>query len=1123
MNDAMEPSPSDSQADRLLRLVHWTSAASRHLRRRLAEVAESIDLSDSELLVVWLCNGGGRIQVELAGALGISPAQMSGLVERLRSRGLVAMHRQAMDRRRQVCRTTPAGQELLSGTAEHLNELAASVGAGLSSDEQQVAQTLCERLSEAVKQKAIVAALMLTAVALSATGCSRTFYRRQADIDAYGLVREKATHPHWRLPNYSISVDPRSRMYDPYAADCPPMPPDDPTSHQLLHCIDNKRGWPFWHDNGDRPFVENQAWPEYINLDDRGVVRLTRDDAVRLALLHSRGYQQQLETLYLSALDVSFERFRFDAQFFSTQSLFGTFTGPLASGVARATGRGGNSSSILDFDNRQSVNKLTTTGGTIMANFANSLVWQFSGNDDFNGSTIIDFAIVQPLLRDAGRDRVLERLTRVERNLLNNVRAMEQYRQNFYVTTVTGGNPAGGPNRQGGQFGGAGLEGFAGVGTGGFGQVGGGQQGAQGAGDAQGAGAAQAGNYLGLLQDLRQIRNLEDNVRRLRRNLMRLTTLLTDQPAPVTVDFLTQDLNVAQSRQALFTAESTLLNNRNGFQGNLDTFKTNVLSLPPQICIEPSDIILDQFELIQQEIIRLPEDWETLLSSNVDVRGAIPERIQSNVEVVRRPNEPPLCRLRRYEGLDEDLARLPSALAEMRQFAQMIYGEHLSTIEADIQKFREAAPRRKARLERLFARIEELRQSPCELLPLGINPLESAAGGVAAGLTGRVDAALSEAGSNYDVLHSHFQSYVASLDERIRLVEELRQNTALSPEELFEKLVHGVFNPNYECGQTRVLTIDVVEDISRELIELQLLQARARAEAIELQEVDLRAEQAIEVARRYRRDWMNARTSLVDSWRLVQFNADPLQSSLDVFFSGDIRNISDNPFRLRAETGTLRTGVQFDAPITRMAERNQYRQALIEYQQARRNFYNFEDSVARDLRARLRQLTTNGINFEIQRLAVLEAARQVILNAFIDQEAQRSATTRVTAARDAVQALNDLLQAQNNYMSIWINYEVLRLGLDFALGTMQLDNEGLWIDPGKIGAEYGQFDPWLWREMGGFAGHGSMQAGEAHMEGLDKGVDQLPPPFLMPPGGQENILPPTPEPARRAPRPLQER
>src|SRR5436305_9407343 len=123
-----EPPPTcDSHAERLLRLVHWTSTASRHLRKRLAELARPLDLSDTELLVVWLCTGGGRIQVELAGAIGISPAQMSGMVERLRSRGLVAMHRLAMDRRRQIWRTTAVGQSLLAAAAEHLNELAAGI------------------------------------------------------------------------------------------------------------------------------------------------------------------------------------------------------------------------------------------------------------------------------------------------------------------------------------------------------------------------------------------------------------------------------------------------------------------------------------------------------------------------------------------------------------------------------------------------------------------------------------------------------------------------------------------------------------------------------------------------------------------------------------------------------------------------------------------------------------------------------------------------------------------------------------------------------------------------------------------------------------------------------------
>src|SRR5688500_6111051 len=31
---------------------------------------------------------------------------------------------------------------------------------------------------------------------------------------------------------------------------------------------------------------------------------------------------------------------------------------------------------------------------------------------------------------------------------------------------------------------------------------------------------------------------------------------------------------------------------------------------------------------------------------------------------------------------------------------------------------------------------------------------------------------------------------------------------------------------------------------------------------------------------------------------------------------------------------------------------------------------------------------------------------------------------------------------------------------------MQLASEGMWIDPGRIGEEYGQYDPWLWRTGG---------------------------------------------------------
>jgi DNA-binding MarR family transcriptional regulator len=1138
--DVGKSQPCDSHAERFLRLVRWTSAASRQLRKRLGELAAAFELSDTELLVVWLCSGGGRVQVELAGAIGVSPAQMSGMVERLRSRGLVGMHRSAMDRRRQVCRTTAEGETLLARASNHLTEITAVVGTGLSETEQEKAQELCERLAgqgvggrgqatgdksqgSGVGQIARAAAAVLLVCVLISSGCSRTFWRRQADIDAYGLVREKATHPHWRLPNYTISVDPRSRMYDPYAIDCPPIPPDDPTAHQLMHCVDNHRGWPFWHDNGDRPFVENPAWPEYVNVDEQGVLKLDRDDAVRLALLHSREYQQQLETVYLSALDVSVERFRFDSQFFAGYSVFGTWTGP---GVT------GNSSSVLQANtftrglggtggapgtgvgtnaagNQFAVNKAFTTGGSLLVDFANSLMWQVSGPDRFDPTTIINYSLVQPLLRGAGRDRVLETLTLSERGLLYNVRIMEQYRQAFYVDTVVGGGTNGStPQRLGGVQG-QGLAGFQGIGGTGFGNVVT-QGGGQGTQAAQGANNA---SFTGLLQQQRLIRNQEDAIRRLRRNLTRLTTLLEQQPSQATADYLTQALQVAQTRQALLLNETQLITNRNQFQANVDQFKVNELALPPQICMVPSDPLLDPFDLIEQEIIRLPEDWEGVLLNNIHVRREIPERIQANVESTPIVGGAAVCRLPRYAELDDDLVRLRPALAEMHQFADKIMTVYLPAIEEDLQRFRAAVPRRKEYLQRLIERINGSLKNPCDLLPLGVDPLEAAAGGLAAqDLMARLDASLANTERSYQNLSANFGRYAGELARRGKLLEDLIENKEQTPEQLFELLVRNVFNPQYECGKTRVLSIDVVEDITRELIELQLLQAVARAETIEINEVDMRAERALEVARRYRRDWMNQRANLVDRWRRLQFQADQLQAELDVFFSGSIENVNDNVFSLRPNTGPLRVGVQFDAPLTRLQERNSYRQSLIEYQQARRTFYNFEDGVAQVLRGQLRQLASFQINFELNRLAVIEAARQVMLNTFIDQESQRLATTRVTAARDVVQALSDLLTAQNNFMLIFISYEVQRLQLDFALGTMQLDNEGLWIDPGKIGPEYGEFDPWLWRHSPGSIDHNESKDDSAKQ--VDDALEQLPPPFMLPQGERE-VIPPLENPPRR--------
>ena len=96
---------------------------------------------------------------------------------------------------------------------------------------------------------------------------------------------------------------------------------------------------------------------------------------------------------------------------------------------------------------------------------------------------------------------------------------------------------------------------------------------------------------------------------------------------------------------------------------------------------------------------------------------------------------------------------------------------------------------------------------------------------------------------------------------------------------------------------------------------------------------------------------MNARASLVDNWRQIEFFADDLESQFDLILEGDIaqqRETTRSTWIIAQ--AQLRGGFQFDAPIVRVAERNQYRQALIAYRQTRSRFYQFEDEISRNLR-----------------------------------------------------------------------------------------------------------------------------------------------------------------------------
>jgi hypothetical protein len=820
---------------------------------------------------------------------------------------------------------------------------------------------------------------MLTGLAsLAPAGCSRYDHVRDADEQAYRLVAEKSDDPRWAQPDFAVEIDPRSRYFDPYDHISPPMPPDDPASHWYMQRVDGKKHYSYWDQYGSRPDLENPGWecelPDYVEMNAEGKIRLGLEEAVRLAIIHRPDYQQQFETVYLSALDVSTERFRFDTQFFG--SFFSGYEnrGPESGNVSRVPGAiprsGAFSSSTWDLDSSLVASRRLATAGELLVGFANSTVWELVGRNANVSTSVLNFSFVQPLLRAGGRAFALEQLTIVERALLANLRALERYRHGFFTDIAIGTSGVQGPRRRGGFFGGTGLTGFTGQGTGGFGGVGGATGfgggfggGAGGAGGAAGGtgfaggGAGTVGGFLGLLQRTQQIRNSEQSLEA----QLSVLELLEDTLEAGLID----RAQVDQFRQSIETERATLLQAQVGFQDGIDNYLTDTLGLPPDLPVE------------------LKEDFISPLRFTSDAVSQVQSELVSITTEVREHSENPTAE--RSRSL---LERIQNLLPEIDQLVE--------SIRVNLAEVDEKAEARKAGMSAAHqAEYDQAREKMAE-----------------------------------DV-----QNVVTALRQSAVTLEQLQDNQETAGPQA---------------------TADAVATLTRELQnlvgELSTVQARARLAVIDVEEVTLDSAKALEIARAYRLDWMNNRAALVDTWRLIQFNAQALRSNLTLRVNGDVSTLGgDNPFKFRDETGTVRASLQFDPPFTRLTERNNFRQQLIEYQQSRRQLIQFEDGVHQSLRQTLRNLDQLKTNLEIQRRAVAIAINRVeqtredlerpVPPPLPGQRVEYSPT-----ALNLLSALSDLRNAQNNFLSVWLNYYAGRMILMRDLGLMRIDENGMWID-----------------------------------------------------------------------------
>src|SRR5205823_163783 len=129
-----------------------------------------------------------------------------------------------------------------------------------------------------------------------------------------------------------------------------------------------------------------------------------------------------------------------------------------------------------------------------------------------------------------------------------------------------------------------------------------------------------------------------------------------------------------------------------------------------------------------------------------------------------------------------------------------------------------------------------------------------------------------------------------------------------------------------------------------------------------------------------RLDLMNQRAQLVDSWRKIRVVANSLMGVLNVEYHLDSSTPSGlaHPFAFSG-SGT-RHELIFNAqpPLVRRIERNNYRSALIAYQQQRRALMAAEDQVLYAIRFQLRNMRAVGNNYQRIQKRAIELAYAIV-------------------------------------------------------------------------------------------------------------------------------------------------
>ena len=664
----------------------------------------------------------------------------------------------------------------------------------------------------------------------------------------------------------------------------------------------------------------------------------------------------------------------------------------------------GNADRQLSNSTKLEAQRRTAAGAQWVAELANSVTWTFTGQSSWKMDSWINASLTQPLLRGASRKVELETLTQAERDFLYEIRRMVLFQQGHYTRIVTGQVP-------------------------------------------QNSGASGGTGFYGLLREHIRIQNRRRNIVGLEENLSRFIEMFeANQVSDVT--------QREELRQNLLRSQSDLLGQINTYQSSIESYVRS-LGLPSDLKISVSDPLLEQFQLSSPELTSLQEDLADLLSMIRKKDSPLADDFREKTrDVVRRAKGEMIVLGQDLDILQKSIPERTKNLRDLETILteRMETGERIdpsiyntAIFEKRISKLRtKEIPQNLERLQAVFALLDLIINTEEQHLREKIRSHSSE--------NPAFDVPIQEALKTLKI--SAMVAPKNSENSWQQEPEEAMQETTdaeKTEDQLIRETKQRIIAELRQRDEYRDWVRQVFAAFQYELVWLSLMQTRTRLDSMTLEPVSITADEAFRMASEHRLDWMNRRAELVDVWRQIDVKADALKGMLNLELSGRAGRVDTQ----RGQTGDLsevKASLTWDTPLNRYSEMMSYRSSQINYQKARRDYYQYVDTVHANIRDIVRRLQMSRINFEINRNAVLVGTVRVdVMQLRMEQPPARGARIETNTSQQLLSALDGLLTSQNSLLDTWVEYQTQRMLLDYSMGTMTLDGRGSWVDPGAIG------------------------------------------------------------------------